>query len=484
MAKKKKRKNALTLIAMLGLLVVMLGAYGVLLQHNKELENISDEEEEETQIPINEMEESEIKELRVQNESSEFTLMYKDELWSLKEEEEFPVDQNVVSDLSSQMASLQATKEVIENAEDLSEYGLDTPEITVTITKSDDSIMTLSIGDQLTTGDDYYATVNNGNTVYVVEALVHNTFLKEKNDLMLIEELPSINTELITGVKVTSDQFSNFTLTYDEKNKEDYSGSSLYPWYISGYYNDNANADLASVNELLTNYTSLAFKEGVDYKKENLDQYGLKTPEDALTVWYREEEGGEVKDLTLYLGSQNEQGDYYVRMEGSNCTYTMASSVISNLFDVDVYSITSKSTNLISIDSITNFAVNTGSISHMYTVDQETSTDSDGKETTTDIFAVDGVVYEDDTSFRSFYQNLIGLTVDGMLPEDATVEGDPVLRISWQLKEEKTNGEKAYTVEYLPYNSDSYAVRTNDKVLFIISKQKIDTAIQAIKDFE
>lgn len=483
MAKNKKRKNALTLIAMLGLLVVMLGAYGLLLQHNKDVENLS-EEEEETQIPLNEMEESEIKELQVLNESTEFTLINKDELWSLKEEEAFPVDQDVASNLASRMASLQATKEVIENAEDLSEYGLDSPEITVTIKKSDDSIMTMSIGDQLTTGNGYYASINNGTTVYVVEALVRNTFVTKKNDLMLIEDLPSISTELITGVKVTSNQFSNFTLMHDENNKDDYSGSSLYPWYITGYYKENANADLTAANQLLTNYTSLSFKEGVDYKKENLDQYGLKTPETSLTIWYREEEGGEVKDLTLYLGNQNDQGEYYVRVEGSDCTYTMASSMVSTLFDIDVYSMTAKSTNLISIDSITNFTVNTGSISHMYTVDQEVSSDSEGKETTTDIFAVDGVVYEDDTSFRSFYQNLIGLSIDGVLPEDATVESDPVLRISWQLKEEKANGEKTYTVEYLPYNNDSYAVRTNDKLLFTISKEKVAAAIEAIKEFE
>lgn len=483
MAKNKKRKNTLTLIAMLGLLVVMIGAYGLLLQHNKDVENTSDEEEE-AQIPLNEIEESEIKELQVLNETTEFTLINKDEMWSLKEEEAFPVDQNTASNLASRMASLQATKEVIENANDLAEYGLDSPEITVTIKKSDDSTMTLSIGDQLTTGNDYYATINNETTVYVVEALVRNTFITEKNDLMQIEELPSINTELITGVKVTSNQFSNFTLIYDENNKDDYSGSSLYPWYITGHYKENANADLTAVNQLLTNYTSLSFKEGVDYKKENLDQYGLKTPENALTIWYREEEGGEVKDLTLYLGNQNDQGEYYVRLEGSDSTYTMASSTVSALFDVDVYSITAKSTNLISIDSITNFTVNTGSISHMYTVEQEVSTDSEGKETTTDIFAVDGVVYKDDTNFRSFYQNLIGLTIEGILPEDATIKEDPVLRISWQLKEEKANGEKTYTVEYLPYDNDSYAVRTNDKLLFTISKEKVAAAIKAIKEFE
>ena len=250
MAKNKKRKNTLTLIAMLGLLVVMIGAYGLLLQHNKDVENTSDEEEE-AQIPLNEIEESEIKELQVLNETTEFTLINKDEMWSLKEEEAFPVDQNTASNLASRMASLQATKEVIENANDLAEYGLDSPEITVTIKKSDDSTMTLSIGDQLTTGNDYYATINNETTVYVVEALVRNTFITEKNDLMQIEDLPSINTELITGVKVTSNQFSNFTLMYDENNKDDYSGSSLYPWYITGHYKENANADLTAVKPFL-----------------------------------------------------------------------------------------------------------------------------------------------------------------------------------------------------------------------------------------
>lgn len=482
MAKKKKRKNAQTLIALVGLLIVMIVAYILLIQHNKKEEQAL-EEEEDTSISLNEIEESDIKEMHISNNSWDFTLVNEDEIWSLKGEEAFPLDQDAASTLANKMASLTATKQVMEDAEDLSDYGLDSPEITVTITKADDSVLTLKIGNQLAIDSGYYATLDDDNAVYVVEALVRNTFVKGKSDLMAFEELPTLSTDLITGIKVDGSQFSNFSLINDTNNKDDFSGSSLYPWYISGYYKENANADLTAVTELLSNYVSISFKEGIDYKKENLEQYGLDTPKDALTISYREEEDGDVKELTLYLGNQDEQGNYYVRLEGSSRTYTMSASSVTNLFDVDVFSITSKTTNMVSIDSISNFSVSTGSDSHLYTVDKKTSTDDDGNETTTDVFGVDGVTYDDDTSFRSFYQSIIGLSVDGILPENATVSDDAVLHISFQLKDENASGSRTYTVEYLPYDADNYAVRTNDKILFTISKDKITNVIDTINNF-
>lgn len=483
MTKKRKRKNARTLIALVCVLILMIVSYILLIQHKKEEEKDTNEEPD-TSIPLNEMETSDIKEMQVSNDNWNFTLVNQEEIWRLQGEEAFPLDQSTVSSLANSMASLSATKQVTEEAEDLAEYGLDSPEITVIIKKSDDSLMTLTIGDQLTTGSDYYASINTEDTVYVVNALVRNAFTKVKNDLMEIEELPTLNTELITGLKVDGSKYPNFSLMYDKDNKEDFSGSSLYPWYITGYYKENANADLTAVNEMLANYTSISFKGGIDYKKENLALYGLETPKDALSIWYLEEEAGDVKELTLYLGNQDEQGDYYVRLGGSNRTYTMTESVVTELFDIDVFSLTSKTTNLINIDSISNFTVSTGSISHLYTVDKETSTDSDGNETTTDIFAVDGVAYENEEVFRSFYQSIIGLSVDGVLPENATVSEDEVLHISFQIKDDAGKDNKTYTVDYLPYDDENYAVRTNGKILFTISKEKISTVIETIKNFK
>lgn len=478
MSKSRKKKNMLTFLLLISSVIILLVAYLLLLDRNKKKEEADADKEEDTSIMLTSINEEDVSEVRVLNASYEFTVKKEGDVWLLKGEEAFPLNQTVAENLISKICSLNAIKLVLDEAEDLSEYGLSTPGITVTIVQKDGTKQTLNLGDTLATESNYYASMNDENAVYVVSSSIYSAYDKSRSDLMEVEDVPTISSDLITGLKISSNQYDSFTLLNDENSKLDYSGGGLYPWYIKEYYSNDVNADTEAVNELLSNYTSISMSSGVDYRKENLSDYGLDNPETALSIWYLEEEGGEEKELTLFFGKQDEEGNYYVRMENSDRTYLMSASKVETLCKVDVFGLTSKMTNLINIDSITGFDIQYGTNQHSYTIKTEEETS---------VFYVDGVEYDEDAAFRAFYQKVIGLTVDGIMTETIDESTKPVVEITFHLKNDVASKygdmirDGEFHVEYLPYDEEHYAVRVNNNEIFVILKEKIAQLMDAVE---
>lgn len=488
MAGSKKKKNVLTLVLLAGTVVVLIGAYLLLIDHNKKEEEkaAAKAAEDDTSVTLTDFDKANIAEIDVSNENYEFTLVQEDEIWYLKGEEAFPIDQSVAGIFASTAAGLKANQIVAEDATDLSQYGLDAPSVQVHVTLIDGTEKSFAFGDKLATGNNYYGKIDDENTVYVLSTANRSSYNKGREDLMEKDTVPSITAELVTGIKVESDSYNNFTLLYDEKNSGDYSANQMFPWCIKGYYNGEVSADSSAVSDFLSGYTAITFSKAVDYKEENLENYGLKYPAAALTIWYKEEEEGEEKELTLYLGNQDEDGNYYARLGDSNRTCLLSSSTVKDLFDVDVFSLTSKSTNIINIDGVSEIVATVEGKDYNYTIEHEETTGTDGAEVT-EKFYVDGRLYEDDSAFRSFYQSLIGLTVDDFLTEKVEISEKPVLTLDFKFTEDAITSNNYsihnFVAEYLPYDEDNYAVRINGVINFTTSKDKVDTVIQEVKDF-
>lgn len=484
MAGSKKKKNALSLLALLLAVCLMIVAYILLIGHKKEEEAKKAEEEAAAEtsqsISLTEFDSTEVTELHVVNSTYEFTIVPKDETWVMKGEEAFPLDQDIAGSLINVISNLTATQEVTGSTTDLEEYGLQTPEIKVTAVKKDGTNVVLNIGDKLTTDSSFYGSIEGDSKVYILPTSTHAEYAKEREELMDIEASPSITSTLIKGLKVESEQYDDFTLLYDEDNPLDFSGNALYPWYLKDTYNEDLCADTTNVTTLLENYTTMDVSKAVDYVKENLENYGLKDPKNAVTVWYAEEEGGEQKEFTIFIGNQDEEGNYYVRTGDSDRTYTMASATIEKMLNVDVFSLVSKFTNLVGVSTIDGFKVTMGSEEYSYKVEHKKETGTDGTESTSEVFYVGDKLYEDEDSFRQYYQQLIALSATGILPEDAAITGEPVLSIAF----DRTDISDDFIVEFLPYEEDTYAVRINGSMIFSIDIQQVNAMIEAVRSFK
>ncbi|MBE5962471.1 MAG: DUF4340 domain-containing protein [Lachnospiraceae bacterium] len=476
----RKKKNLISLVSLLVVLMLLIVGYALVADRNKKQEE-KEAAKEDTSYILSNQEEDAFSNISVTSGDTAFELVYEGDTWYLSGDDEFPLDQTKAGAMADGLESLSSNQLVIESPEDLSEYGLKDPLITVVGTTTYGDTITIAFGDELAAGNGYYSMVNGEAKVYVLTSTIRDKYDMSMTDLLKVEDTPDIDDTLITGVKVSSDTFPSFTLLYDENNATDHSGQNLYPWYISDVYPQNVNADTTAVNDMLTNYTTFSLSSCVDYKKENLGQYGLSTPKTTLSVWYREEEDGEVLEYTVYVGNQDENGNYYVRPENSDCTYIMTASNINKKFDVNPFDFVSKYTHLLNINTVEELNATMNDQKYSYKIDTTMTTDDAGTETTENTFYVNGTLYEEEQTFRNFYQSIIALSVDGVMPEGASYQDNPVLTLEFVRSEEYGGN---VTVRYLPYNDSYYAVEVNGIVTYMIDMRKVDDMILSIQEFE
>ena len=79
------------------------------------------------------------------------------------------------------------TEEALEEYDSLSDYGLDTPSNTITVTTADGTI-TLLAGNQNEITNSYYMMTGDSDTVYLISTDLNSTFSSAVDDLIAEEE--------------------------------------------------------------------------------------------------------------------------------------------------------------------------------------------------------------------------------------------------------------------------------------------------------
>lgn len=476
---KKKSKNTRNLLLLGVVTVLLVVSYVLLVKHNDKKaadEAAAADEETATFAITQEEEEADITGLSIQSADANIVLTLSEDSWILQGEESFPVDNNTVTELVSAMSSLRASKTVTETPEDLSEYGLSEPSIKVTATKSDGTELILEIGDKMSVDTDYYGKLGDSDTVYVLPLATRTKFAITKDSLFAMPDIPTLSYNQLREVQLSSKLYSNFHVAYDAANPYDYTGVGTYSWYEVDNDHLPVNLDNTTYSTLLSKYISYDVTKGVGYGQDAMAQYGLSDQSTMLYVRYEDSDGTE-KEFTMYVGTTDENGNYYVSFDKEDRVYLMTADTMSDRLSAEVSDYISKYMHLVNIDSLDQLTVTTAGESHQYLADSETTTDADGNETTTITYLKDGTAYEDETAFKTFYQKAISLKQSGVLSYSDTVSGSSVLTITFEL----TDGD-VVTAEYYEYNDTEYAVKMNGKLRFTSSREEVDGFIAAISE--
>lgn len=470
---KKKKKNTITIILLLLVLIASGIGYGMLKLHNNRVEKEKSEKEtKDNSVMLNDFEADSIASLTVTSKDENFVFAKVGDTWILQGEEDYPLSQSKLTSMVAGIAKLSATRMVAENPEDLSEYGLNQPSILIKAVTTDGKEYSLQIGDKLPTDTDYFGTTAD-DAVYVIPMATRTKYAVTKEELFDVESSPSITSDNIREVKVTSQTYGDFHMEYDENNPADYSGMGTYPWYMKDGYVNPINMDNTMTSDVLSNYTVFSFSKGIDYKKENQKNYGLANPSAKVFVRYLSTEGEE-KTYTLLIGDTDSDGNYYVSPEGSNRTYLMPKDAVEKKIIEDKDSLLSKFTHLINILNVDKVMVSASGENKVYEIKRTDSPDSDGKTSTTENFFIDGTE-ADETEFRSIYQQMVGLKMVEPIKEAVTVAGNSVLTLTFV----KTDCDKLI-VEYHPYDVKRYTVTVNGKTSVLADKSEIDNFIKTI----
>ena len=509
---KNKTVKMVLAVVVLG---VCCGAYAGVKTYVAHQEQKESEEDSEESTTVFTASTDNIKSLDFMVDDTETTFEKDDDSWVKKDETDFPVNQTTLDSAASAIASVDSDR-VLEDVDDLSEYGLDSPSNTIKIvTKSDeedgdDITTTLYVGDENSSTSQYYVRKDDDEkTVYLIDSSCVEPFAKSLNDYAQMEDFPAIsNTDTITKISVDGD--NSYELSKDEDTST---------WSVKGS-EDEEKADSATVSSLVSSFGSMAYSSLADYKCDDKSKYGLDKPYATITVDYQEEVADDDtqdnttapseaadedassaeensddakqdtesddedsseeetkmadKQLTILVGNKTDDSNRYVMVNDSNEVYTMSTDTLSALTDKSEEDFWDMTVSYVSLNSLGSLKVNYQGSDYKVNVSRETSTDDDGNDTETVTYKLNGSDL-DETTFTTFYNKLINMTAQKRLTDKYEPDGDAELTAIFT--EEDGDTQK---VAYYSYDTNYYAAVVDNKV-YLVNKMNVKELFTAFE---
>lgn len=318
--------------------------------------------------------------------------------WTYPADDAFPLDQSYPDAMVQALSEIQADR-IIEEPEDLSEYGLADPVCSITVQAGE--TRQLAIGDETSLGGQRYLSLGDGN-VYLVDAGLLDDFALGLYDIVAKETIPSM-----TDVSAFQIQSGSTTLTIDHKDEDGLAYSDQYTWF----WNQDGTLtalDTGLTSTLLETITSLSWNSCVAYQatQDQLSQWGLDDPSVIVTVSYVEssqvetnetdEDGQPIyetketpKTFTLELGDYD--GDIcYARLAGSTMVYQVDGSVRDTLAAAKGNDLLPQDVLLMDWTEVTGVDITLDGTTYSLNKTVQEETDEDGNTTETYLYQLDG----------------------------------------------------------------------------------------------
>ena len=273
------KKKSVNLITAVGVLVVLSGAYVGVKAYVAKQEAADAESAEEENPEIISIASADVKSIKFVIDKKEVTFKKDGDSWVKSDETDFPVDQDKIDTLVSSMNSIKAER-TLENVEDASEYELDQPENTITVTTEDGETTVIQLGmENDSTSQEYIDLNEDSSTVYVVSNSTFSSFEGTLYDCAKSGVFPTVDSSTVSKISVEGKD-SSYVVEKDENNF----------WNITGD-GETEKADSAKATSLTSALSSMAYASYVNYNcaEDELSQYGLDKPYAEITVDYQEE---------------------------------------------------------------------------------------------------------------------------------------------------------------------------------------------------
>ena len=273
------KKKSVNLITAVGVLVVLSGAYVGVKAYVAKQEAADTESAEEENPEIISIASADVKSIKFVIDKKEVTFEKDGDSWVKSDETAFPVDQDKIDTLVSSLNSIKAER-TLENVEDASEYELDQPENTITVTTEDGETTVIQLGmENDSTSQEYIDLNKDSSTVYVVSNSTFSSFEGTLYDFAKSGVFPTVDSSTVSKISVDGKDSSYVV----EKDKNNF-------WNITGD-GETEKADSAKATSLASTLSSVAYASYVNYNcaEDELSQYGLDKPYAEITVDYQEE---------------------------------------------------------------------------------------------------------------------------------------------------------------------------------------------------
>ena len=471
----KRKKKLLTLLAVLAVIVGAAFGAARLNPDNQEAA------EEELDTVVYSLEADAAESLSWTKDGEILSFVKSGETWVYETDNTFPLDETAISAMLSQLSEVSSTK-TIEAVEDVTQYGLEDPVCTVTVTT--DEITELRFGDETSLGGERYLSIGDGN-VYLVDSNLTDIFDYDLYDMVKKESIPSMNE--VTAFELVSDT-ENYVIEHLVNSGLAYSDE--YEWFMQ-----SDDGYLVLDNELTTsliqNITGLVWGECMDYSAgQNLAAYGLDTPVATAAVHYIETAEVETNETdedgnVVYETIQNEKtfvlemGDYYgegcyARISGSDMVYLIDAMICDTLLYMSYADLYPADVLVLNEETLTGVEIMLDG--KTYTVDKVTRdvTNEDGETSKETVYMLD----DSEIEFEDVLDTLTDLTSSGyagdVLPERA-------LEISIVIHQDDEDHPEIELSVY-QYDNTNCLVTLNGESTVFVSREEIESLIDDIGD--
>ena len=527
---KKKTVKLVSAVVVLGVLCAAYEGVNFYVTSQEEKET----EENDTSVDLVSMEADDITAVSFTADQNEVEFDKKDDSWTEKSDANFPVNQDTVDSAVKGVASLTADQE-ISDVEDMSQYDLDNPQNTITLTTADGDT-SLQIGMESSNNQYYVKKEDDDKNVYLVSSSSIEPFMGTLYDFAESGTFPSVTSATITDVKV--DKENGYELTQDADN--------LF-WNVSDG-KTTEKADTTKAGTVTSAIGSLAYDKFVDYNCTDDSKYGFDDPYAVITVKYTEEEAVESdedseestdadteesttdeaaadtsedadasdedssedkqetqtveKTLTIYVGDETGD-DRYVKVDDSKEVYTITKDSLTDILDSTVSDFYNLTVSYVSSNDLDSLEVQSVDGDHTINIvtetvkaeDEDTTDDTDSDttdesstetsdESSTDTDSSDESSSDDEeetttTTYKldgedldeSTFTTFYNKLINMTAQERLTEEYTPEGNPAYTFIFKDTDG-KETTVKYYEYDTNFYAALVEDKV-YLVNKMNV-----------
>lgn len=298
----KKQKQ---LVVLAGVLVVLLLVYFLMPKWFAYQEEQKQKEAEQKTVYVTNMDEITAFSYDVGNGEMKFER--RDEIWTYVTDTDFPLAQGYPQQIAESFRHLASTR-YIEDADELSAYGLDDPAYQIKLTDAEGNEAQLYFGNAV--GEDYYVMNVKTGYIYTVNSGVVADLQYTLDEMAQLDETPVISSGNLQSVTIMQN------------------GGSVS-------YSSEEDDDAESMAVVTGGFGALNLDEAVNYsaEEEELGAYGLDEGT-RITVKAVYTEDGEEKIFTVYIGNDDGSGKRYVMADGSGIVYRVSESVCGNMLNM------------------------------------------------------------------------------------------------------------------------------------------------------
>ena len=249
-------------------LCVLAGVVAVLAVILALLSIFGGEEDEDTGIALFSVTADDLSTIAYQDGDTDVALTKgEDGVWTLDSDSLLPIDQDAVSELATSITGMTAQRELGEDA-DVDSMGFATPEMSISFTAGENSY-TLTVGDQNSMTDTYYARLGEDGPVYTIATSDLSSLCKTPRQLYQAQDITDIESSDVTAMTLeTGSEVLSFTLEDETWTLDSDPGYEL---------------DQDTVKRMVNTICSLESEWSITQPGPD-SEYGLDTPNAVVTV--------------------------------------------------------------------------------------------------------------------------------------------------------------------------------------------------------